>query len=102
MTTDLLREEIGRLFGLPTAVAQLLQGETREEVEADAKAFHIALGVEWSGEAQAWMYADPQRFSAEMRRRREARAERMRRESEREGDAVITKAMRDAGLDGGG
>ena len=97
MTADRLREEIGHRFGMTTSLAQLLQGETAAEIEADVRAFLAACGAVREG--TSWVYDDPVKVSAEMRRRREARAEMMRRESEREGDALLADAMQKAGWD---
>ena len=90
-----LREEIGRRHGMSTALAALLVGETAAEIERDVQAFRDACGAKWDG--AAWTVDDPVRVSAEMRRRRDARAERARIEREREGDAILDAAMQEAG-----
>ena len=92
MTADRLREEIGRRHGMSTALAQLLVGETEADIEADVRAFLQAVGAD-----EERVVTDPARVSAEMRRRREARAERERIEREREGDAILDAAMQKAG-----
>src|SRR3990172_4994609 len=57
-----LREQIGHRFGMTTALAQLLVGETEADIEADVRAFLQAVGAD-----EERVVTDPVRVSAALR-----------------------------------